>query len=328
VGSDSKMSINGMWTEIYRPRTLGEMVNQTEIVNRLKGFVKNANIPNCLSIGPPGTGKTTAAHCLARDLYGDDYMDYVMELNASDERGIGTVREKVKIFARTMSLGKVSFKIVILDEVDNMTAAAQQALRAIIETNSRTCRFILLGNYGGKIIEPIQSRCTLFRFAYLKKEDQNYYLSKIIEKEHVNISEGGLEAIFDICRGDLRKALNILQSTASIKGVITADIIYTITGRVNSTEIMDLLKTALKGNFIDAEELLKEIVGKYGIDGSDLIQQIYRVVSRSSLPDSWKSELGEIMGETESRIAAGANDEVQLYCFLSRVSRIKRRKES
>lgn len=316
-----------MWTEKYRPRTLDEIVNQTEIIERLKGFVINANIPHCLFLGPPGTGKTTSAHCLSRDLYGDNYKDYIMELNASDERGIGTIREVVKTFSRTMSLGKVTFKILILDEVDNMTAAAQNALRRLMEVNSSTCRFILLGNYGGKIIEPIQSRCTLFRFSYMTKEDQNKFLSEIIKKENVNISDGGLEAIFDVCRGDLRKALNILQSTASIKGIITADIIYTITGRVGTSDIMKLLKTALKGNFLDAERLLKEMMGKYGIDGSDFIKQIYRVVYDSKLPDSWKSELGALMGETEYRIAAGANDEVQLYCFLSKVSRIKQRKE-
>ncbi|HEX69475.1 MAG TPA: replication factor C small subunit, partial [Candidatus Bathyarchaeota archaeon] len=196
-----------MWTEKYRPRTLDEIVDQEEIVSRLKGFVKARNVPHCLFAGPPGTGKTTAALCMAHDLYGENFANYIMELNASDERGINVIRETVKTFARTIAIGEVPFKIFILDEADNMTADAQQALRRTMERYTETCRFILIANYSGRIIEPIQSRCAPFRFTYLPPEKIAERLRFIAEKENVELQDTGLKAILDISGGDMRKAI-------------------------------------------------------------------------------------------------------------------------
>ncbi|RLG68815.1 MAG: replication factor C small subunit, partial [Methanobacteriota archaeon] len=210
-----------MWAEKYRPKTLDEIVNQREIVERLKSFVKAKNVPHCIFAGPPGTGKTTAALCLARDLYGNAYREHLMELNASDERGIDVVRETVKTFARVRSIGEVPFKILILDEADNMTADAQQALRRTMERYTETCRFILIANYSGKIIEPIQSRCAPFRFTYLPKAEHDAFLRRIAENESVTLLDDGLEAIFDVCSGDMRKAINTLQAAASLGKPIT-----------------------------------------------------------------------------------------------------------
>jgi replication factor C small subunit len=176
-----------MWAEKYRPKTLGDIVDQKEIVERLKSFVKSRNVPHCIFAGPPGTGKTTAALCLTRDLYGGIYREHIMELNASDERGINVVRETVKTFARVKSIGEIPFKIMILDEADNMTADAQQALRRTMERYTETCRFIMCANYSGKIIEPIQSRCAPFRFTYLPREEHDRCLKAMAEKEKVKL---------------------------------------------------------------------------------------------------------------------------------------------
>jgi len=205
-----------MWAEKYRPKSLAQMVDQKQIVERLASFAKSRNIPHCIFAGPPGTGKTTAALCLARDLYGDVFREHLMELNASDERGINVVRETVKTFARVRTLGEIPFKILILDEADNMTRDAQQALRRTMERYTRTCRFILIANYSGKIIEPIQSRCAPFRFSYLPRQEQDLYLKRVASGENITLQEDGLNAIFDVCEGDLRKAINSLQAAASL----------------------------------------------------------------------------------------------------------------
>src|SRR4030042_2886004 len=201
-----------MWAEKYRPKRLDDMVDQKTIVERLKSFVKSRNVPHCIFAGPPGTGKTTAALCLARDLYGDGYREHLLELNASDERGIDVVRDTVKTFARVKSIGEIPFKIMILDEADNMTSDAQQALRRTMERYTETCRFIMCANYSGKIIEPIQSRCAPFRFSHLPRKEQDEYLNTITAKEQIKLTVDGLDAIFEVCGGDLRKAINTLQA--------------------------------------------------------------------------------------------------------------------
>ncbi len=309
-----------MWAEKYRPKKLNEMMNQTDIVERLKSFVKNRNVPHCIFAGPPGTGKTTAALCLARDLFGESYREHLMELNASDERGISVVRERVKTFARIKSIGETPFKILILDEADNMTSDAQQALRRTMERFSESCRFILIANYSGKIIEPIQSRCAPFRFTYLSRADQDKYLCGIAEKEKIKLQQDGLEAIFEVSGGDLRRALNALQAAASLGKPITTDMVYSVIGRANPADIREMLNLAMKGDFITSREKLREMILKYGVSGNDIIRQVHiEIFKMKDVPEPWKIKLADITGEVDFRLVQGADEEVQLSSLLARL---------
>ena len=308
-----------MWAEKYRPKTLGDMANQKEIVERLRSFVKSRNVPHCIFAGPPGTGKTTAALCLARDLYGDAYRGHIMELNASDSRGINVVRETVKTFARVLSISEIPFKIMILDEADNMTSDAQQALRRTMERYTETCRFILIANYSGKIIEPIQSRCAPFRFTYLPREEQDRYLRLIAEKEGLKLLDEGLNAVFEVCGGDLRRAINTLQAAASLNRPIDAKVVYSIAGRANPADVRKMIETTMNGNFLEARKQLRDMIRKYGVAGSDIIRQIHTEIFRGGLPEQWKIKLADVVGEIDYRLVEGADEEVQLSALLARL---------
>lgn len=309
-----------MWTEKYRPKKLDEMVDQKEIVERLRSFAKSRNVPHCIFAGPPGTGKTTAALCLARDLYGETYREHLMELNASDERGIDVVRETVKTFARVKSIGEIPFKILILDEADNMTSDAQQALRRTMERFTTTCRFILCANYSGKIIEPIQSRCAPFRFTHLPREEHDCHMKEIATEEKVKLSAEGLDAIFEVCGGDLRRAINTLQSAASIGKPIDAKVVYSVTGKASPADVQKMLKVAIDGDFAEARKQLRDMIQKYGVAGSDIIRQIHTEIFRAvEIPEKWKVRLAGVVGEVDFRLVEGADEEVQLSALLARL---------
>jgi replication factor C small subunit len=313
---------SGMWAEKYRPQSLDDMVNQTEIVSRLKNFVKDRNLPHLLFVGPAGVGKTTSILALARDLYGPGYRSFILELNASDERGIDVIREKVKNFARTAAISsEVPFKILIMDEADSLTSAAQHALRRTMEIYTRTCRFCLIGNYSERIIEPIQSRCSVFRFGPLSEKDLKGAVRTIAKKENVNLIPEGLDAIYDAAEGDLRKATNLLQAAAATQGGEVDDIaIYGVLGRVSPGKVREMINLGLKGEFLEAREVLRGLLIDEGLAAEDIIRMIYSEVLRLGIPEKQKVQLSDAIGEVDYRLTQGARPEIQLSALLAKLA--------
>jgi len=313
---------SGMWAEKYRPQNLDHMVNQTEIVSRLKGFVEEKNLPHLLFVGPAGVGKTTSILALARDLYGASYSGSILELNASDERGIDVIREKVKFFARTAAIASVvPFKILIMDEADSLTSAAQHALRRTMERYTRTCRFCLIGNYSENIIEPIQSRCSIFRFSPLSEDDIKTWIQTIASKEEVNLMEEGLDAVYQASRGDMRKAINLLQAAAAIKGRVVDDIvIFSVLGRVSPKRIREMIQLGLKGEFIEAREALRSLLIDEGLAAEDILKMVYSEVMRLGIPELWKVKISDTVGEIDYRLTQGSRPEIQLSALLAKLA--------
>ncbi|MFA9436759.1 MAG: replication factor C small subunit [Candidatus Bathyarchaeota archaeon] len=316
---------SGMWTEKYRPQSLDDIVNQVETVSRFKTFVSEKNMPHLLLVGPAGIGKTTSILALARDLYGPSYRSFILELNASDERGIGVIRDKVKNFARTAAIASpVSFKILIMDEADHLTGDAQHALRRTMEIYTKTCRFCLLGNYSENIIDPIQSRCSVFRFSPLKESDLKGHIEYIAKKENLDIVEEGLDAIYQASNGDMRKSINLLQAAAANQKLIDDIAIYNLLGNVSPEAIKDMLNTALDGNFLESRELLRGLLINQGLAPEDIIKNIYREIMRhSTLSEQWKVKLSDTLGTIDYRLTQGSRAEIQLSTLLAHLSVVK-----
>ena len=313
-----------IWVEKYRPKTLDEVVGQDAIVRRLKGYVEKKNIPHMLFSGPPGTGKTATAIALTRDLFGEVWRENFIEMNASDERGIDVVRHKIKEFARTAPIS-APFKIIFLDEADALTADAQAALRRTMEMFSKSCRFILSCNYISRIIEPIQSRCALFRFKPIPKDAMKKRLLEICEKEGVKVTEDGIEAIIYISNGDFRKAINVLQAAAAVGEVIDAEKIYQVSAIAQPKEISEIIDTAIKGNFLEAREKLARLMIEYGMSGEDVVAQFFREIISSNINEKLKVVLIDKLGEIDFRLTEGANERIQLDAFLAYVSTVAKK---
>jgi len=306
-----------VWVEKYRPKRLTEVIGQKNIIERLSTYSKTRSMPHMLFAGPAGSGKTTCAIALARELYGERWRDSLIELNASDERGIDIVRGKIKDFARAASLGGSDFKIIFLDEADSLTTDAQAALRRTMERYTQTCRFILSCNYSSKIIEPIQSRCAVFRFRPLAESDVKLYLQRIAKAESAEVTDDGLAAICELARGDLRKATNILQVAASLGKRVDQDAVFESTENIKPSEILEMLKTALGGNFTAARSRLDEIIVRHGLSGEDIIQGIHRAVFDLPVNEDAKIKLVDRVGEAEFRMISGSSDRIQLEALLA-----------
>jgi len=317
-----------IWTEKYRPKEFFDIKGQREIVKRAEAFVKQKNMPHLLFSGPAGTGKTSLALVISKKLFGDSWHENILELNASDERGIDIVRNKVKDFARTRAIGNVPFKIIYLDESDALTKEAQQALRRTMENYTRTCRFILSCNYSSKIIDPIQSRCALFRFKFLSKKDVVETIEKIAKAESLKIDDKTKEALYEVSNGDCRRMENLLQSCASLSNKITEELIYSIASVARPKEVSEVLNLALKNKFKDARNKLLDVMLEYGLSGLDIIKQIQKEILNLDIEPRKKMFLIDKCGEIEFRMVEGSDEFLQLEALLSQITLAGIKKEN
>ncbi|MBI4159231.1 replication factor C small subunit [Candidatus Woesearchaeota archaeon] len=308
---------SSIWVERHRPKTFDEMVGQKEIVKRIKAFVGHKNVPNMLFAGPAGVGKTTIALVIARELYGDSWRENFLELNASDDRGIDVVRNTIKDFARTKSIGDAPFKIILLDESDSLTRDAQQALRRTMEQYSNSCRFIFSVNYSSKIIDPIQSRCSVFRFRPLEKNDVREIITNIAKHEKLRVEEKSVYALFELCGGDVRRLGNILQSCASVDKHITSELIYKVASYADPKEVRDILSLAIKGEFIKSRDLLLNVMLRDGLSGIDMIKQIQKEIWNLQIDDIKKLSMTERCGEIEFRMVEGSDEFLQMEGLIA-----------
>lgn len=268
-----------LWVDKYKPKKLEEIQGQKLIIDQLKLLVFNKNIPHLLFVGPPGVGKTATSVAIARELYLNDWKDNFLELNASDERGIETVRTKIKQFAKTLPLGVLSYKLIFLDEADALTIDAQTALRRILEQYSSNCRFIFSCNFVEKIIKPIQSRCVMFKFFKLNDEEIFNYINMITKLENIKLSLNSINSIIMKANGDLRKALTLTQLISMNKDTKEQDeIIDSITCNSYNNIIKEIINEALNGNFRNSYILYNNFKSEVGISSYDILINIYNIL--------------------------------------------------
>jgi replication factor C small subunit len=313
--------MNGPWVEKYRPKNLDEVVCQDHIIQRLKRYIKEGSMPNLMFTGPAGVGKTTTALTLGKALLGEYWRQNFLELNASDARGIDTVRHNIKNFCRLKAVGS-PFRIVFLDEVDNMTKDAQHALRREMEMYTRTASFILSCNYSSKIIDPIQSRCAIFRFTPVKGHQIIKRLELIAEAEKIKVTINALESIVYFAEGDMRRAVNILQTSSSVGEEVTEENVQEVVSKAKPQDVRKIINKALDGNFLDARELLREVMVVQGISGEDLVTQIYQEIAQMAreglLGEEVYVDLIENIGKYDFRIREGSNPRIQLEALLTK----------
>ncbi|MDG6911022.1 MAG: replication factor C small subunit [Nitrososphaerota archaeon] len=312
-----------MWVEKYRPSTMTELVDQESVKQRLEALLrKKEQLPHLLFAGPPGSGKTTTAMIMARQILGEPWRDYTLSLNASDERGIDVVRERIKTFARFADRREgVPYRLVILDESDEMTSDGQTALRRIMEENSEHTRFILICNYSSGIIEPLQSRCAIFRFQRYGEGPVVEHLKTIARKEKLKHSgDSAFAAIYEATQGDLRQAINMLQA-ASATGEITLDSVKSVTGATVKGRVADIMEAALGGDFEAARSKMVELTRVYGVPERDFLKYANESLGGLKVPELGK--VISILAEYDFRLVQGSQPELQLTAMLAQISSLR-----
>jgi replication factor C small subunit len=314
-------AMDELWVEKHRPRSVEDIRGQPSVVSRLRAYANSGTFPHLMLAGPPGTGKTTAAMALTRDIYGEEFRNNLLEMNASDERKLESIRTKVKNFARTAPYGNAPFKIIFLDEADALTNDAQGALRRIMEQHASTCRFILSCNYSSKIIEPIQSRCAVFRFRPLASNQVEKQIKSIAEKENVKLNEDACEAIVRVSLGDLRKAITALQVAAAVNKEVTRELVYETTATAPPEVLHQYIMACKEDGFYAARRRLKEILDDFGLAGTDFINQLHRTLyDVDFLSESAKLELTRLMSEIDFRLVEGGGEQLQLDSLTAHIS--------
>lgn len=316
--------MNEIWVDKYRPKVFKDILGQDYFVKRVSAFVSSKNLPHLLFAGSPGTGKTTTALVIVRELYGEDSMrGNYLELNASDDRGIDVIRNQIKEFAKLKSLANIPYKIIILDEADSLTKEAQQALRRTMEKYSSTCRFILACNEISKLIDPIQSRCVIFKFKGLKEESLDKLLDKVAKEEKLDIDKKAKELLISISKGDVRKLLNTLQAASSSTNKIDEKIINEVMDFVDPKEVVEMIDFAIRGDFFKARDLMIKLKVMKGLSALEILKEIYKQILEKDIDPKLKVKFVDRIATVEFRLVEGSDEELQLEALLAMMSLLK-----
>ncbi|RDB23513.1 Replication factor C subunit 3 [Hypsizygus marmoreus] len=304
------------WVEKYRPVTLDDIVSHKDITGTIEKFIEKNRLPHLLFYGPPGTGKTSTILAVARRIYGPEYRKQILELNASDERGIDVVREQIKQFAETRTLFSKGYKLIILDEADMMTQQAQAALRRVIEQYTKNVRFCIICNYVNKIAPAIQSRCTRFRFSPLPIVEVEKRVNTVVEAEKVNLTEDGKKALLKLSKGDMRRALNVLQACHAAYDITGETEIYNCTGNPHPSDIETIVNSMLSDEFTISYHMISTMKTERGLALQDLLTGAYEYVETIDLKPHARVYLLDHLATTEHRLSTGASEKIQLTALL------------